>query len=261
MSKSADSVRFCSNCGKPHDPEAQFCSVCGSAISKFDPVPQRVTGEGTPAKWKWIGATVVIFVLLVVLASVLPNEKNSSVQGTGSAPSLPDTNQNPQRPHTENAPPGYPYFSDGTHIVGQDVSPGTYRTRAGSPGCYYARLAGFSGTLEDIIANENTDAPAIITIAPTDRGFVSRRCGIWTQDLSAITSSRTTFGDGIYIIGTDIQAGTYRNDLGGHLKTGHTWTLQNRPTEQNQNKSIYTLLEAAQANAFLKTIPARFILT
>ena len=30
-------------------------------------------------------------------------------------------------------------------------------------------------------------------------------------------------------------------DLGGHLKTGHTWTLQNRPTERNQNKSIYTL--------------------
>jgi len=28
--------------------------------------------------------------------------------------------------------------------------------------------------------------------------------------------------------------------LGGHLKTGHTWTLQNRPTERNQNKSIYT---------------------
>jgi hypothetical protein len=26
--------------------------------------------------------------------------------------------------------------------------------------------------------------------------------------------------------------------LGGHLKTGHTWSLQNRPTERTQNKSI-----------------------
>ena len=42
-------------------------------------------------------------------------------------------------------------------------------------------------------------------------------------------------------------------DLGGHLKTGHRWTLQNRPTEQSQNKSIYTLPEAAQANIFLKS--------
>ena len=40
--------------------------------------------------------------------------------------------------------------------------------------------------------------------------------------------------------------------LGGHLKTGHAWTLQNRPTEQNQNKSIYTLLEAVQANTFFE---------
>jgi hypothetical protein len=30
-------------------------------------------------------------------------------------------------------------------------------------------------------------------------------------------------------------------NLGGHLKTGHRWTLQNRPMEQNQNKIIYNL--------------------
>src|ERR1700674_1513507 len=27
--------------------------------------------------------------------------------------------------------------------------------------------------------------------------------------------------------------------LGGHLKTGHTWPLQNRPTKLSQDKSIY----------------------
>jgi hypothetical protein len=36
--------------------------------------------------------------------------------------------------------------------------------------------------------------------------------------------------------------------LGGHLKTGHTWTLQNWPTERNQNKTIYTLREGTWAN-------------
>lgn len=29
--------------------------------------------------------------------------------------------------------------------------------------------------------------------------------------------------------------------LGGHLKTGHQWTRQNRPTEASQDKSIYTV--------------------
>jgi hypothetical protein len=38
--------------------------------------------------------------------------------------------------------------------------------------------------------------------------------------------------------------------LGGHLKTGQRWTLQNRPMEQNQNKSIYTVQEAILANIF-----------
>jgi len=33
-------------------------------------------------------------------------------------------------------------------------------------------------------------------------------------------------------------------DLGGHLKTGHRRILQNRPTEQNQDKSSYTLMPA-----------------
>src|SRR5579872_2791919 len=45
--------------------------------------------------------------------------------------------------------------------------------------------------------------------------------------------------------------------LGGHLKTGHTWTLQNRPMEPNQNKSIYTVQEAIQANIFSRIDTAR----
>jgi hypothetical protein len=38
--------------------------------------------------------------------------------------------------------------------------------------------------------------------------------------------------------------------LGGHLKTGHTWSLQNRPTERTQNKSIYNLPMGVPANFF-----------
>ena len=103
-------------------------------------------------------------------------------------------------------------FSDGTYQVGTDIQPGTYRTRESSSGCYYERLSGFSGEINDIIANNNTDAPAIVTIRPTDAGFTSSSCGTWTKDLSAITESKTSFGEGAYIVGTDIELGTYRND-------------------------------------------------
>jgi len=177
-------------------------------------VPQQVSGAGATAKW--IGAGVAIFVVLLWLASFLSNEqqieKKSVAQDTPSSPSATATSHSPQTSQAGYAPPGFPNFADGTHIVGQDVRPGTYRTRVGSPGCYYARLAGFGGTLGETIANENTDAPAVVTISSADKGFVSKGCGIWSQDLSAITSNRSTLGDGIYIIEIDIQPGTYRNN-------------------------------------------------
>jgi hypothetical protein len=107
--------------------------------------------------------------------------------------------------------PQFATFQDGTFVVGKDIQPGTYRTRNGSSGCYFARLKGFGGSVDDILANENTDAPAVVTITPTDKGFDSSRCGTWTSDLSAITESRISFTDGDLIVGTDIQPGTYRS--------------------------------------------------
>ena len=50
-------------------------------------------------------------------------------------------------------------------------------------------------------------------------------------------------------------------DLGGHLKTGHTWSLQNRPTELTQNKSIYTPPMSISANLFSASESSKFILT
>ncbi|MGC3905692.1 hypothetical protein ACYB2S_13715 [Corynebacterium variabile] len=69
-------------------------------------------------------------------------------------------------------------FRDGTHAVGTDIQPGTYRS-SGSDMCYWERLSGFGGQLEDIIANGNPSGQAIVTIAPTDVAFKSQRCGTW----------------------------------------------------------------------------------
>lgn len=102
-------------------------------------------------------------------------------------------------------------FGDGTFNVGTDIKAGTYRTRVASPGCHWERLRGFSGTIDDIITNDNTDGPAVVTIATSDKGFQSSGCGTWTTDLSAIISPGTPIPDGTYIVGTDLTAGTYRS--------------------------------------------------
>ena len=68
-------------------------------------------------------------------------------------------------------------FSDGTHLIGKDIQPGLYHTR--SLGCYWERLSGLSGSLDDILANENTSGPSYVEISPTDYAFKSVSCGTW----------------------------------------------------------------------------------
>lgn len=70
-------------------------------------------------------------------------------------------------------------FTDGTHLVGADIAPGTYRA-PGSPTCYYARLSDLSGEFSAIVSNGNGVGP-IITIAESDAAFTSRSCGQWQQ--------------------------------------------------------------------------------
>ena len=67
-------------------------------------------------------------------------------------------------------------FGDGTHIVGEDITPGTYRASGGTP-CYWVRLRDFSG---GSVVDAGFDTNPTVTIESTDAGFESRRCGQWT---------------------------------------------------------------------------------
>lgn len=72
-------------------------------------------------------------------------------------------------------------FAGGTFRVGRDISPGTWRSSPGTDGCYWERLSGFGGTIDEIIANDFADGQLMVTISATDVGFTSSRCGIWTK--------------------------------------------------------------------------------
>jgi hypothetical protein len=77
-------------------------------------------------------------------------------------------------------------FGSGTYEVGTgdgQVTPGKYRTvgpEAGDFGsCYWARLKDTDGDFDSIIANGNTEGPAVVTISKTDGAFETR-C-TWTK--------------------------------------------------------------------------------
>jgi hypothetical protein len=72
-------------------------------------------------------------------------------------------------------------IADGKYSVPDEVSPGTYRAPDASDGCYWARLRSFSGETSAIIANANESGPALVTIAPTDKGFETSGCGTWSK--------------------------------------------------------------------------------
>lgn len=70
-------------------------------------------------------------------------------------------------------------FGDGTHLVGDDIQPGTYRNDGETGRCYWKRLSGFGGTLDDIIANAHPEGQSFVTIDSSDAAFESKNCGTW----------------------------------------------------------------------------------
>ena len=94
-------------------------------------------------------------------------------------------------PTTTSAGPANTIPGDGTYRVGVDIRPGTYRSQ-GSNACYWERLRGLGGTVDDIIANGAGTGPQIVQIAPTDVAFKTQSCPTWTLDPGASTTSTAT---------------------------------------------------------------------
>jgi len=82
---------------------------------------------------------------------------------------------------TAEAPAPAAAFSDGVHLVGSDIQPGTYKAANSDGDCYWARLKNTDGNFAAIIANGNPSGQAVVTIAKSDGAFESSRCGDWVK--------------------------------------------------------------------------------
>jgi hypothetical protein len=59
-----------------------------------------------------------------------------------------------------------------------DIRPGTYRSEGGAA-CYWERLRGLSGTIDDMITN-GAAGPAQVQILPSDVAFKTQACLAWS---------------------------------------------------------------------------------
>jgi hypothetical protein len=90
----------------------------------------------------------------------------------------------PPKPKPTVAPKPAPVTigGDGTFLVGSDVAAGRYKSGAPDSGnCYWARLSGTGDSFNDIIANNNSAGPSVVTIRKTDAAFETSGCNEWTK--------------------------------------------------------------------------------
>jgi hypothetical protein len=99
-------------------------------------------------------------------------------------------------------------FGDGTWEVGSEVRPGTYRATADGT-CSWVRLGEPMGTLETVLGSAVGSGPRLLTVGKKDIAIRTNGCGRWTSDLSRVTTDRTAFGDGTFLLGEDVAAGRY----------------------------------------------------
>lgn len=140
-----------------------------------------------------LGGVAVAFILVCAgLAAFAPTpkpaEQPAAQPAATAVPTQLGTTTGNAPPPTSAAGP-LTSFGDGTHEVGTgpgQIPPGTYVATVPEQVfdfCMWSRLKGFSGEGRDTITfgTGNKGDKQRVTIAPTDKGFETKGCGIWTK--------------------------------------------------------------------------------
>jgi DNA-directed RNA polymerase subunit RPC12/RpoP len=189
--------------------------LCPKCSKKFE------INEAKVIKKKKRKGCLMVVIILIVLSIIgmfamgsAYEEKEDDLEQEESVQEEVEVEDEPEQRDQEEVEieePAVVSFGNGTHIVGTDIEPGTYRSE-GTGLCYWARLQGFSGELDDIIANGNNPMEIVI-ISDSDTAFETSGCGKWVAIESTYPESpETSFSDGTYEVGKHIEPGTYRAD-------------------------------------------------
>jgi hypothetical protein len=150
-------------------------------------------------------------VLVIVIANAGGSDDDGSSTAASGSQSADDALPTPVDDSVE-PEPEESGFGNGTYRLGSDMPAGTYRSSEESSLCYWARLSGFGGTIDDIIANGN-NSPEIVTVAASDAGFETQGCGTWKPvEETRPSAALAEFTDGTFEVGHYIAPGSYRAD-------------------------------------------------
>lgn len=166
-----------------------------------------------------------------------PEQQARSAQPTRTArptstPRPTDTPQPTQTPPPPTETPDPNLLLPGTYIVGADIRPGFYTGSTGTDGlldsCYWARLKDLSGSFDALIANDNANGLYYIEVLESDYALNSACPLRYLPALPAPASPfPQTIDPGTYLVGIDIQPGTYRGQAGADFSGSCYWARLN----------------------------------
>jgi hypothetical protein len=164
-------------------------------------------------------AGTVTAVLAIGVAACGPSDDSAGSSGTTTSAAAGGSTPASSAPAQKKAdkpaekPADKPAFKgDGTFQVGKDIQPGTYRTTGNDDGmCYWERDKDAKGDTDSILANDTVFGSSYVTIKATDKIFTTTDCKDWhVAGSDKPAAPRTSMGNGMYKVGTDIAAGTYK---------------------------------------------------
>ena len=190
---------YCRNCGQQVDETQTVCPNCGAAQNEVVKIVEKPKKPITKRWWFWV--------IIVFLAFSLLGRGPSSNREDNDPPETPTgtviTTGNPENDGI---------YREGMYAVGTDIEPGEYYIYCTDDiGCYFAVYKDSSGTLDSIIANENIDSFAFVTVKAGQYLQVKR--GNFIESSKAVLPKADPNGfyvAGMYRVGIDIPAGEYK---------------------------------------------------
>ena len=186
------------------------------------PPPAATPPKRSRIGW-WIGGIVAAVVAICLCAGIAgiasdrDGDADADDRTEDTEPADTDTDTDTEEEAEE--PDG---IGAGVWEVGTDIEPGTYVTTAGDGGigdhCYWARLSGFGGDVDELIANDNLSSGARgrMTILDGDAGVEFTGNCRWvpaTEETAVEAGDEVTAG--VWEVGTEIEPGTYTTTASG----------------------------------------------
>ncbi|MCP4140534.1 MAG: hypothetical protein GY755_09635 [Chloroflexi bacterium] len=119
------------------------------------------------------------------------------------------------------------HFTHGTYLIGTDIQPGLYVGYAGDgPGsCYWARRKDASSSNDAIIASDDGIGQYYIEVKNSDYSLQTECSLTYLPSLPQPTNDfPTDIGVGSYLVGIEIEPGTYQGQAGTDVLNECYWS-------------------------------------